>query len=311
MATTEPAAASAEEVVARERRTSPRAGIAALVAGVCVLVGNILLQAIYSDIPRVPLVDAVRDAAGQDIGRPGLLTQKILFYDDKAIPLLLTSIVQAIGVLCAAYALLHLHTATRDRHGSVPRIARLVVMLGGVATAVGFVGLQIIAAILSADFASGADKSTAAAHDALRSGVLVAAQFVGTIGTLALTFSFVIVSLGAMRVGLLTRFMGILGVITGLLQIFPLGPSAFVVQAFWLVALGAILTGLWRRGVPPAWQSGRAMPWPSQQQVREERQRRAKGEIAGTSVEEAPHPARPVPGSSSGSAAKRKRKRRA
>ena len=43
-----------------------------------------------------------------------------------------------------------------------------------------------------------------------------------------------------MRVGLLTRFMGVLGIIVGVLFIVPLGSSLPIVQAFWLVALGVL-----------------------------------------------------------------------
>ena len=38
---------------------------------------------------------------------------------------------------------------------------------------------------------------------------------IGTLGTLATAFAIVITALNAMRVGLLTRFMGVLGIIVG------------------------------------------------------------------------------------------------
>ena len=46
-----------------------------------------------------------------------------------------------------------------------------------------------------------------------------------------------LICLNAMRVGLLTRFMGVLGIITGALQILPLGGPLPVVQCFWLLML--------------------------------------------------------------------------
>jgi hypothetical protein len=66
-------------------------------------------------------------------------------------------------------------------------------------------------------------------------------------------------SLDAMRMGLLTRFMGILGI--------ALGP-AFVLQfgslilPLWLIALAALFVGFWPSGMPPAWETGKATPWP-------------------------------------------------
>src|SRR4051794_10766187 len=81
-----------EEVLSREAERNPRAGYAALAAALLVLAGGIALQSVYSDIPRVPLLDSLRDAAGQDIGRPGLLSDKVLFYNDKGLTLIGVSI---------------------------------------------------------------------------------------------------------------------------------------------------------------------------------------------------------------------------
>ncbi|MEA2217731.1 MAG: hypothetical protein QOJ35_357, partial [Solirubrobacteraceae bacterium] len=42
-------------------------------------------------------------------------------------------------------------------------------------------------------------------------------------------------------------------------------------QAFWLIALGVLFLGRWPAGQPPAWVTGEAQPWPSQQELRERR----------------------------------------
>lgn len=300
-AVAETAGPSAEEVLERERRRGPRAGIASIVAGVLVLLGGIALQAIYSDVPRVLLIDALRDAAGQDIGREGLLTAKVHFYDDKAIPLILTALLQAIGALCTGYVLAYLYDAAVARHARLARVAKAVAMFGAVATAVGYLGLQIVAGKLAADFVGQADQSSAAAHDALRSGGLVAMQFVGFVGTLALALGFLLIALNAMRVGLLTRFMGILGILVGALLIIPIGSPVPIVQAFWMVALGLLLLGRWPRGTPAAWETGRAQPWATQQELREQREQARTGmPSADRATEQQQAPA----------ASKKKRKRR-
>ena len=298
-----------EDVLAVEAERNNGAGYAALAAALLVLFGGIALQSIYSDIPHVALIDSLRDVAGQDIGRPGLLTDKVIFYDDKALSLILVSIVQAIGALCTGYALVRLYEATAGRGAVVPRFSKLLAMFGAVATALGYVALQVIAAILSHDFVTGSDKSTQAAHDALRSGGLVAAQFVGFVGTLCLALAFILIPLHAMRVGLLTRFLGILGILVGVLLVVPIGSPVPVVQAFWLAALGIVLLGRWPGGSPPAWETGRAQPWPSQQEIREQREpgRRADAE--------APEPAADAPEAPAGTPSpatskKKKRKRR-
>ncbi len=84
-------------------------------------------------------------------------------------------------------------------------------------------------------------------------------------GTIALAFAFVIVSLNAMRAGLLSRFMGILGIIVGALIVLPLLPGIPIVQIFWLGALGVLFLGTWPGGRGPAWETGEATPWPTPQ----------------------------------------------
>ncbi len=82
--------------------------------------------------------------------------------------------------------------------------------------------------------------------------------------------SFVLISLNAMRVGLLTRFTGYLGMFAGVLVLFVLTPLP-VVQAYWLIAVGCLFWGWWPTGVPPAWDSGKAEKWPSSAELREQR----------------------------------------
>jgi len=76
--------------------------------------------------------------------------------------------------------------------------------------------------------------------------------------------------LNAMRVGLVTRWMGVLGIFTGVLIFLPIGGATLeVVPAFWLVAMGILYVGKWPNGQPPAWESGEARPWPTRAQMRE------------------------------------------
>ena len=83
-------------------------------------------------------------------------------------------------------------------------------------------------------------------------------------------------ALNAMRVGLLTRFMGVLGIIVGVLFVIPLEGALPIVKVFWLVALGVLFLGRWPGGMPPAWVTGEAQPWPTQQELREAAHGRAR-----------------------------------
>jgi uncharacterized membrane protein YgcG len=284
MAATESSGAlTPQELVAREAARKPKVGLAALAAAILAVVAGILPQAIYSDFPRVYLIESLRDAAGQPIGREGLRTAQILFIDDHALSLLLVAVCQGLSGALIGVLLVFLFDASVARGASTPKIARLLALLGAAATALSAIVLQVAVMISASDFASSSDHSTAAAHDALRGGVVVAASGIGFFGSLALAAAFVLIAIGAMRVGLLTRFLGVLGAIVGaLILLGPLsGSPTFVVQAFWLAMAGALLLGRWPNGVPPAWESGEARPWPSQQEIREAKEQ-ARGARGGT-----------------------------
>jgi hypothetical protein len=323
MAGTDVSGPRVEDVLARERAAKPRVAMAALAAAVLAVVAGVLPQAIYSNFPRVYVLDALRDAAGENIGRAGLRTAQVLFIDDHAVPLLVVALATGIASLLIGFMLVFLFDATVAREGTPPRMARMLAQVGAGASALSAIVLQIAIMIGASDFAGSSDHSTAAAHDALRGGAVVAASFVGFIGSISLAAAFVLIAIGAMRVGLLTRFLGVLGAIVGaLILLGPLsGSPTWIVQAFWLAMLGALLLGRWPRVPPPAWTSGEAMPWPTQQEIREERARRGGGGGGGrggrgglfgpatTPAPESPGGAT-APAPSPAAAARKKRKRR-
>jgi MFS family permease len=317
MAATDPAAQLAvtpEQVVARERPVRTRAGLAALAAAVLTIGANMVQNATLADRPAVNEIDALRDAAGESLGRPGLGTDQVLFLHDHTAGLLAGAVLQALVAVLTGFVLLVLLRSTLDRGGSAPRPTRILVIIGAAAAGLGTLLLSIGLAINTADFASSSDQGTQAAHDATHGGgVLVTGTLMGLVGLFAMAAAFVLVALAAMRSGLLTRFVGVLGAIVGVLQILgPLSTGSFIVTAFWLAMVGALLLGRWPSGMPPAWDAGEARPWPSQQEIREqrERQRAERGRRGGGTPAPAgpaePASAAPSPATS----ARKKRKRR-
>jgi hypothetical protein len=309
-----PTAPPVEETLAWEAAQRTRAAIAALLAGVLTLLGNALQSGVYSDLPKVYAVDALRDAAGLPIpGGQGLRTAQIRFLDDKGTELLLTGVLIAVGAVLVAPALGYLFRATRARRPTLPQMALWAVLLGPLLVAIGGLVAQVTLVVQAHQFAGGHDFSSQAARDALGGGALLAGQLARQLGILAMALGFVLVALHAMRAGLLTRFMGILGILAGVLFVLPLGSSLPIVQSFWLIALGPLLLGRWPSGVPPAWTSGEAMPWPSQQDLREQRQAAGDddGEPAAAAESQQDRAGRPAAALGGGSASKkRKRKRR-
>jgi hypothetical protein len=179
----------------------------------------------------------------------------------------------------------------------------MILVAGAVATVIGVIVGQIALDISVSDFAGARDHTTAAAHDALQPGAAVAAGFIAFLGHVALGFGMVLISLNAMRAGLLTRFMGVLGIIAGVFLAFPFFPVP-VVQAFWLIALGVLILGRWPAGNPPAWETGRAEPWPSRQELME-----ARGTAAPQPATE-PAVDAPAPGTTQHPRSKKKKRRK-
>jgi hypothetical protein len=87
-------------------------------------------------------------------------------------------------------------------------------------------------------------------------------------GLLALGFALLLLSLNAMRAGLLSRFMGVLGIVLSVLFVLGGGPPP-VIYAFWLAALAALFFNRWPGGRGPAWETGLPVPWPSAAALRD------------------------------------------
>ncbi len=298
-----------EEPLAWEERQRTSAALAAAVAALFTFVGTVWRGLTLSDLPRHSLLETLTRA--EQPGPVGTLESLRIdtfqYYSDQATGVLLSSIVVAIGYVALGWALTYLAVATRARRPEMPRFIVPLPLIAG--------SLQAISTVLSAfgtnaaisDFLDG-PRTVDAANDISQGGISLFASLLGLPGALGLALALVFVAMNAMRVGLLTRFMGVLGIITGALQILPFGGPLPVVQCFWLIMLALLFTSRWPGGMPPAWRTGRAEPWPSSAEVREQRARARRGEpVEGPEPEPAAVGGAP---SSSASARKRKRKRR-
>ena len=267
---------SPEEVLTQEARERPRGGSAALAGALLTFVSPLYTQVgVLGDFPRVGVFQAVEPALN---GRPEALVDPrsggLIYLDDRALQLILASAASALGALLIGYALYVLLRSTQVRRPETPVLARYLIIVGPVLFGVATFGAQVARSIAASDFASGTDRTPGTYDDAFSGGLTLILSTVALLGQLILAFALVITSLNAMRAGLLTRFMGVLGCIVGALLILPalFGPPA-IVQSFWLVALGLLVLGR-GRALPPAWATGRAEPWPTQQELRERKERK-------------------------------------
>jgi hypothetical protein len=310
---------SNEAQLAWEARWGRPAALAAFAAALMLVAGTAVLLSIPEDRSRVQ-------------SRPDFL----LSVNDSPGSLLAAVGLQAAAALCLIFAFFYLFRATIHRGPEIPRWFVYLVLIGPAMYAVA----QVIGAIVQIDvaeqFADGSysfpsadpsddpnlrecpairgDLGEGCSEELLRDNSSGAAVALGLAGSIATAFLFVMLPLRARRVGLMSPFMSILGVIAGVLFVLPLLPGVPVVlQAFWLGALGLLYLGRWPGGRGPAWESGESEPWPTAAERRGDAVAGRGAEPAETAREPAatsegegePEPARERP-----SSRKRKRKRR-
>jgi len=176
---------------------------------------------------------------------------------------------RVISLVLVAAALFYLLRATMHRRPEVPRIVAPLLPLAPLLFAIGGVLTQIDFGDLGDRFISSGARTEARAEDLFEQRGVAGAS-IAVAGNLCLALAFVFVSLNAMRAGLLSRFMGIIGIFVGGLLVLPLVPGGqSFIQLFWVVALGVLFLGRWPGGRGPAWESGETIAWPSAAERRE------------------------------------------
>ncbi len=224
---------------------------------------------------------------------------------------LIGSIASALGSLALASTLWYLWGSAITRDPKIkPRLIGIIAVIGCVLSGISVVAYVANYGIQAHHFVDHGSQTYPEANALLTKPTLVIPQITNDFGLLLVAVGYVMVSLNAMRVGLLTRFMGYLGIIAGVLTIIPIVPIP-IVSAYWLLALAYLFSGRWPSGVPPAWSSGRAEPWPKTQRARPAREPLFGRGRAKPAPEPAPEPVgAPAPGPTRSATSKRKRKRR-
>ena len=271
------------------------------------MVGPLAARRAERGLPRVA---RQRRAPHGPIGeQPSQRTDGFQFFVDNAAGIIGSGIVRSLGLLALAWAVTFLAVATRARRPEFPRIAVYVTLVGAVLLALSTVMVPAERVVAFNDFLD-SPRTVDDARD-LSGSVAITGQLLGFIGQFTLAAGLLLVSLNAMRAGLLPRFLGILGIVSGVLAVLPQLMPLPIVQSFWLVAMGLMMLGVGRAGLPPAWRTGQAEPWPSAQ-MGAARRRAAEERKQGISPEPEPEQElAPVPGARPHpSSKKRKRKRR-
>lgn len=241
-----------QELIDNERRRGNWALAAGLLAVLLVIVGqSLVISAVTGADGDAEYLVARAEASGQ---------------------VMAGSAMQAVGLGLFLFPLMLLFDAAAVRSDRPMSRFRFLVMLGPLALAVSTVLVALAFDSLASDFAAGTptsgEEADQRATDAIReSGLFGIGQGVLLAGFMSLTFGMVYSSLQAMRVGLLTRFAGTLGMAFGVfLLLGPLTgspPVGLLGSLLFLVYVSFVATDRNLGSQPPAWATAEARPWPS------------------------------------------------
>ena len=193
---------------------------------------------------------------------------------DQSSERIMLAVLQGTASLLLIPVLRHLFRATKARRPELPSVALVLAIAGPVIYAITSVVTQVVLLDAASEFIDSGPRTEARADDLRTGGAVQTVGLVGLAPSLALGFAFVMINLHAMRAGLVSRFMGIIGIIAGVLYVIPFLGGPQIIQLFWLAAVGALFLDKWPGGRGPAWKTGEAIPWPSAAEQRAEIERR-------------------------------------
>jgi hypothetical protein len=267
---------SVEETLGWEAEQRPRAGLASILAGLLLLATTLITIFGPRDFPTADFPGALRDAAaGNAVSQKA---QQVLYVDDNAATFLASGLLGSLAFVGVALTLGYLGRAVGARRPETPSFLARMGVIAPITAAVGSAMASIARVVSANDFAAGDDRSADAGRDALTAPAVAAGDVLYSVGVLAVALVVTFTALNAMRVGLLTRFLGVLGILSGVVWILPQVDQIGLVRSSWFVLVGLLILGRLPSGTPAAWETGRAEPWPSRLQVAEARAAKAEPE---------------------------------
>jgi hypothetical protein len=278
--------------LSNERRLRPRFALLAALAGVLLFGG----AAVQATGPQAKVTE---------------LTVQLLVTSRRTGLEVVGAVVNGLGLLGLGATLGFLFTSVKARRPEMSQGTWIVAIVGVVLAAIGGISYGVVIAQKAHEFATQGAQTYPEAKALLSGGAVAALQYGGLLGSLLVAVGFVLVSLNAMRVGLLTRFLGYLGIAAAAASLLLIGSApALLLEVAWLLAVAYLLAGRWPNGDPPAWRSGEAVPWPSSAALREQRGRGRPAARAAKQAEARPEPVATSPSGTRSTTPKRKRKRR-
>jgi hypothetical protein len=306
--------ADAERQLAVEGAQRVRVAACALTAGLFFFGGQLWVAVIGAKEPTVGVLQGLYPAFhGMAAAKIDPRTIHEQFLVGHQYSLIASFLISNLGVLGMVVPLRYLAAAESARSPTPSKVASYFALYGPILLAVFLPAFEISLVLGAHSYLSHSARTAAAITAATAGGLRVALQLILTVGTLSVAAAFILISLRSMRIGLLTRLMGIVGIIGGVLFLIPLTPLP-VVQSLWLVFFAAMLLQFGGRPLPEAWTVLEPRPWPARERVpRQPRQPRSAPAPRGSRRGAASEPAVPapvVPSAPSPSASKKRKRRR-
>jgi len=242
---------SAEAQLQYEGRVRDRQAVIAVAAGLLVMAGAVVgLVGPHAKVNELTL---------------GLITDHKRGYLD-----VIAGVLNALFQIATAVTLVFLYRCAKARRPEAPNVMPILAIVGGALSAIcAIVNPIVLHAKVNTFVSTGAQTYDEASRLTGGAGLL-ALQVGAQVGSLLLALAVVLIALQSMRVGLLPRPLGYVGIFAGVLILFPIIVVP-IVQMGWLIAVGYLLSGRWAGGMPPAWRTGNAEPWPSSNETRARR----------------------------------------
>ncbi len=236
-----------KQLVARERSLGRIAGILGLAGILLILVPPIF--GLGSDFNKLAQ-DAYADRMAQ--------------FELNRSDILLGQLVQAAGVLLFAAPMTFLLQAAAARSERVRRQMVGFTIAGPLLLAISLILYFAAYDSVASSFNDMTSVTPSAANDTAKN-LLTGETTYSTFGALqiagliTMVIAIIYTSLWAMRTGLLTRFLGFIGIALGVGFVL-IGPFAL---AMWTILVSPLIARLWPGPRPPAWDAGVAIEWPS------------------------------------------------
>ena len=193
--------------------------------------------------------------------------QNLRDINEQSSAFVIANITRAIGTALLAFPLYYLFRAVALRSDTFRRQLVGVVIAAPLFIAIGMVLTAIANADAASSFVAEDPGGTGEKAQDLADDKVTGASLTGLAigfnlgGRLGLAITMVYVCLHALRTGLLTRFWASLGMALGVVSFLFL--PFFMFLLIWFVYVGVMVSGRAPGGKPPAWDAGRAIPWPS------------------------------------------------